>query len=159
MLKIKPISIKDANEYVKRLHRHNKPVKVARWACACVDADGIVRGVAIFGNPIARALMDGVTGEVLRVATDGTRNACSILYGACRKAAFALGYERVITYTLHSESQSSLKAVGFRLVDNSAGGNPWNNRKGRENQPISLQPKNRWEASIFHSPIKKEVAK
>lgn len=146
MLKVKPISIKKANDYVDRWHRHNKPIKVARWACACVDNDGAIHGVAIFGTPVARALMDGVTGEVLRVATDGTRNACSILYGACRKAAFALGYKRVITYTLHSESQSSLKAVGFKLVDDSAGGRPWDNRKGRTLQQVSLEKKNRWEA-------------
>lgn len=147
MLTVIPISIKCANTFVARWHRHNKPIRVARFACACVDQQGDVHGVAIFGTPSAPGLMDGLTGEVLRVATDGTRNACSILYGACRKAAFALGYKRVITYTLHTESQSSLKAVGFKLVDCNAGGRPWTNRKGRKAQDVSMQPKNRWEAS------------
>lgn len=146
MLTIVPISIKEANGYVDRWHRHNKPIRVARWACACVDHLGTIHGVAIFGTPSCTNLMDGLTGEILRVATDGTRNSCSILYGACRKAAFALGYTRVVTYTLHSESQASLKAVGFKLVDDNAGGSPWTNRKGRKAQAVSMIRKNRWEA-------------
>jgi hypothetical protein len=72
-------------------------------------------GVAIAGRPVARKLQDGATVEVTRTCTDGTKNANSMLYGAITRAAFALGYRRVITYTLASEPGSSLRAVGFRV--------------------------------------------
>jgi hypothetical protein len=144
-LQIVPISIKNANDFVKKWHRHNSPVKVARFACAVSDKKGEIRGVAIVGTPNARNLTDGFTVEILRVATDGTRNACSILYGACCRASKALGYRRVYTYTLHTESQSSLKASGFTLDSVSAGGSPWSTAKRkRKNQEISMVKKNRW---------------
>lgn len=143
MLKLRPMAIKTANEYVAKWHRHNLPVRVARFAVSCVDGDGVVHGVAIVGTPNARALTDGVTAEILRVATDGTFNACSILYGACCRACKAIGYSSVYTYTLHSESNASLKASGFRLDTEEAGGKPWKTR-GRRFQPVSLEKKNRW---------------
>ena len=140
-----PISIKQANDYVSRWHRHNKAVKIARFAVACGTNAEDIRGVAIFGLPLARAYMDGISGEILRVATDGTPNACSMLYGAVIRAAFSLGFQRIITYTLHSESGSSLKAVGFKLTSTEAGGIPWTSRPNRNIQKICLQKKNRWE--------------
>lgn len=155
-LHIVPISIRDANAVVERLHRHNKPVRVARFACACADDAGEIRGVAIVGSPSACPLCDGRTVEVLRVATDGARNACSILYGACIRAARALGYNRVVTYTLHSESGSSLRAVGFSLDTDCAGGRPWttNTQRRRSAQNISLERKNRW--SVTFAPASQE---
>lgn len=150
MLRISPISIRGANEIVERLHRHNKPVRVARFAVGVVGAFGSYCGAAIVGSPSARPLCDGYTVEVLRVATDGTKNACSILYAACIRAARALGYRRVVTYTLRSEPGSSLRAVGFRLDTDSAGGRPWttNTHRRRDAQPISLEPKNRWSVEL-----------
>lgn len=146
MMVLVPISIKAANEFVARIHRHNKPVKVARFACAVADEHGAVRGVAIAASPSARPLCDGFTIEIARVATDGARNACSMLYAACARAARALGYRHVITYTLLSEPGSSLRAAGFSLETSSAGGRPWtsNTRRHRNDQPISMELKNRW---------------
>lgn len=148
-LRISPLSIKEANCVIAQMHRHNSPVRVARFACGCCDEEGNLHGAAIVGSPSAYHLCDGVTVEVLRVATDGTRNACSILYAACIRAAFALGYRRVITYTLHSESGSSLKAVGFCLDTSDAGGVAWttNTKRRRKMQEISLEKKNRWSIS------------
>lgn len=78
--------------------------------------DGKVVGVAIAGRPVARRLDDSQTLEVLRVCTDGTRNACSFLYGRVKRIAALMGYRKVITYTLADESGASLKAVGGRVV-------------------------------------------
>ena len=91
----------------------------------------------IAGRPVAPALQDGLTMEILRVCTDGSRNACSMLYGACRRAARALGYQRILTYTLPTEGGASLRAAGFRF-DGDAGGpaSNWHNRPGRTVQPI-----------------------
>lgn len=111
--------------------------------CTAVS-DGEIRGVAIAGRPVARMLDDGETLEVIRVATDGERNACSMLYGAVRRAAVALGYRRVITYTLPEEGGASLRGAGFRCVGE-AGGGTWN-RKGRERTDTHpTQVKLRWE--------------
>jgi len=149
-LHIIPISIAKANEVVRSLHRHNKPVRIARFACACADEAGAIHGAAIVGSPSAKPLCDGFTIEVLRVATDGTRNACSMLYAACIRAAKALGYRKAITYTLRSESGASLRAVGFVMETDTAGGRPWTTNKTRQRdaQPICLELKCRWSMAL-----------
>lgn len=113
MLRLCPITQQKAKEFVARHHRHNKPPLGCVFAVSCVDETGAVRGVAIAGRPIARGNQDGVTCEITRCCTDGSRNACSLLYGACANAAKALGYQRIITYTLEAEPGSSLRAAGF----------------------------------------------
>lgn len=95
-------------------------------------------GVAIVGRPVAPKLDDGLTVEITRVCTDGTRNAASMLYGACRKAARAMGYDRIFTYTLPEEGGASLRAAGFKLDKEDAGGSAkmWHNRDGRTVEPV-----------------------
>lgn len=115
MLRLVPIDLDEANAYVARVHRHSKPVRGQKFSVAVAVRHGL-RGVGIAGRPIARALQDGTTIEIYRVCTDGARNACSRLYGACCRAAQALGYALAITYTLASESGASLRAAGFRPV-------------------------------------------
>lgn len=107
-----PISIREANLYVLHHHRHHRPTQGALFALA-VEKDGQLVGVAIAGRPVGQGLQDGRTVEITRVCTDGTPNACSFLYGRCRRAARALGYERVKTYTRQDESGASPKAAGF----------------------------------------------
>ncbi len=86
------------------------------FAIGAATDDRILRAVAITGRPVARYLNDGQTAEVTRVASDGTVNACSMLYGACWRAAKALGYTRLITYTQAGESGASLRAAGGRDI-------------------------------------------
>ena len=107
-LTITPISLAEANAFVHEYHRHHDPVPGAKFCIACSDDSG-VRGVAIVGRPVARMLDDGWTLEVNRCCTDGARNACSILYGAAWRAARALGYRKLITYTLPEEGGASLR--------------------------------------------------
>jgi hypothetical protein len=99
MLELCPITLAEANAFVGALHRHHKPVVGHKFSIAVTDGEKI-RGVAIIGRPVARLLDNGTTLEVNRVCTDGARNACSMLYGAAWRAAKALGYKRLITYTL-----------------------------------------------------------
>jgi len=145
-LEIVPIYRKEALAYIRRHHRHHLPPQGYRVAMAVrrLDLDSIC-GVATLGRPVARHLDDGWTAEVTRVATDGTPNACSCLYGACWRAARALGYRRLITYTLHSESGASLRASGYRVVDECAGGGSWSrgSRPRVDNHPTQL--KIRWQ--------------
>ncbi len=121
MLEIRPCSLKEANAYVAAHHRHNLPTNGHKWSVAVYDGERLC-GVAISGRPIARKLDDGLTIEIRRVCTDGTENACSKLYGACCRVARAMGYKRVVTYTLKSEPGASLRASGFTDCGEAGGG-------------------------------------
>ena len=123
-LTIRPCTLHNANAYVAEHHRHNIPTTGHKWSLACYDGDRLC-GVAIAGQPIARKMDDGLTIEVRRVCTDGTKDACSKLYGACARVAKEMGYRRIITYTLLSESGTSLKASGWTRCGE-AGGVSWN---------------------------------
>ena len=108
-LEITPVDLAEANAFVAEHHRHHLPVPGAKFCIACSEND-VVRGVCIVGRPVARMLDNGWTLEVNRCCTDGVRNGCSILYGAAWRAAKALGYRRLITFTLPEEGGASLRA-------------------------------------------------
>ena len=110
---IEPIRLADAQAFVIAHHRHAGPVTGHLWSLGLWAGPLDLRGVAIVGRPVARHLDDGHTVEITRLATDGTRNACSQLYAACRREARRRGYTRIITYTLTSEPGASLRASGF----------------------------------------------
>jgi len=143
-LQITPISLAEANQYVVDHHRHHDPVPGAKYSIAVADEDGRVRGVAIVGRPVARMLNDGWTLEVNRCCTDGVRNACSMLYRAAWRAARAMGYRRLVTYTLPEEGGASLRGAGFKLVGETRGGS-WNCKSRPRVDTHPLQGKLRWE--------------
>lgn len=117
-VRLKP---KEANAFVATHHRHHKPVVGHLFSLGAVIGGELV-GVAIVGRPVARGRDDGVTAEVTRLCTDGTRNACSFLYGASARAAFALGFQRIGTYILANEPGGTLKAAGWRMIGQTKGG-------------------------------------
>lgn len=125
MLRIVPITLEDANLFVERYHRHHKPTPGHKFSVAVGDEAGSIHGVAIVGRPVSRVLDDGWVLEVNRVCTNGARNACSMLYRACWRVTVALGYRRLITYTLPQEGGASLRGAGFRLIGQVNGGR-WN---------------------------------
>lgn len=125
MLVITPIDLREANAFVAKYHRHHRPVPGAKFCVAVSDHNGVVRGVAIIGRPVERALGNGWTLEANRICTDGAKNACSMLYSAAWKAAKALGYRRLITYTLPNEGGASLRASNWRMIGERGGGS-WN---------------------------------
>jgi hypothetical protein len=112
---VERIGLDEANAFVSQHHRHHKPV-VGHLFSLGAALDGQLVGVAIVGRPVARGRDDGVTAEVTRLCTDGTKNACSFLYGASARAAFALGFKRIGTYILASEPGTSLTAAGWRQI-------------------------------------------
>lgn len=144
-LSIVPVGLDEANAFVAQHHRHHHPVPGHKFSIGVADESGAIRGVAIVGRPVARMTDDGLTLEVNRVATDGCPNACSALYGAARRAAWALGFERLITFTLPEEGGASLRGAGWKLMGE-AGGGKW----GREGRPrVDKHPtqiKMKWEA-------------
>lgn len=133
-MKLKPITYKEACRYVAEYHRHHAPPQGWKFGLA-VYKDSILVGVAMIGRPLSRRQDDGDTLEITRICTDGTRNACSFLLGAAKRAVLALGYSRIITYILETESGVSLKAAGFKCVG-IAGGGQWPQRK----QGVLFQP-------------------
>jgi len=144
-LDLRPLTIRAATKFVAAHHRHHDPPRGAKF-CLGAWRNGELVGVAMVGRPVSRMLDDGLTAEVIRVATDGTRNACSFLYGAAKRAAQAMGYRKVVTYTLDTESGASVRAVGWNRVG-VAGGGSWNvpSRPRVDHHPT--QQKIRWEMS------------
>lgn len=143
-LEIQPISFVEACEFVARFHRHHLPPQGHKFSIAVNDSEKVV-GVVIVGRPVARHLDNGWTLEVTRCCTDGTKNAASTLYAAAWRAARALGYKRLITYTLLEESGTSLKAAGWKVIGQTKG-DTWNrpNRLRVDRHPIGQ--KTLWEA-------------
>ena len=110
-----PVTFRQACAFIAEHHRHHKPPRGMKF-CLGVAEDGELVGVATVGRPVARAYDDGRTLEVNRTCTDGTRNVNSMLYGAAWKAARAMGYRRLITYTQAGESGASLKGAGWSVI-------------------------------------------
>lgn len=139
-----PITFAEACAFVAKYHRHHKPPVGHKLSVGCA-VDGEIVGVAIASRPVSRSLDDGWTLEVSRVATDGTHNACSFLYGAIRRAGKALGYLRFITYTLPEEGGASLRAAGWTEVATTPG-RSWSVPSRPRVDKHPLQIKLRWEA-------------
>ena len=137
-LEIRPISLKDANNYVEINHRHHRKATGHKFSIGVWSNDNL-HGVAIVGRPLNRFLDDGETLEVLRLCTDGTYNACSILYARCAKIAKDMGYKKIITYILEEEDGTSVKASGWTLDADSVGGGDWTNCKRREDEVVYKQ--------------------
>ena len=138
-----PISLKIANDFVLAYHRHNKPVAGHKFSIGLFDDDKLI-GVAICGRPVARMADDGLTLEVLRVCTDGTKNANSMLYSRVKKIAQVMGYKKVLTYTLTEESGASLRAVGAQK-DGIVKPREWSREKRkRTSQEVYAKEKVRW---------------
>jgi hypothetical protein len=137
MLAAIPITLKQANDFIRVFHRHHAPVVGHRWSVAIADEDKI-RGVAICGRPVARGLPHETLLEINRLATDGTPNACSKLYGMCAAIAKIMGFKDIETSILITEPGTSLKAAGF-VYRRTIKGRNWNcpSRGGRRtDQPM-----------------------
>jgi len=144
-LRLVPVSLAEARRFVTEVHRHNDAPTGHRVSVGIEDDEGKLRGVGVLGRPLARLSDDGRTAEVYRVATDGVPNGCSMLYGALVRAAWALGYQRVLTYTLEDEPGTSLRASGW-TDDGPAGGGGWM----RPNQPQRLNSPEK--PTLFYEP-------
>ena len=144
-LRVVPVELKVANELVAQLHRHHQAVQGHRFSIGVADDNGFLHGACIVGRPVARlAGHPTKVLEVTRLGTDGTKNACSMLYSAAARAGRAMGYERIQTYILEEELGTSLLASGWQ-TEGPAGGGQWKHTDGkprRTDQPIGR--KTRW---------------
>jgi hypothetical protein len=140
-MEIKPITFREASNFINENHRHHKATVGHKFSIGLYDGEKVV-GVAVCGRPVSRYLDDGETCEINRLCTDGTRNACSMLYGASCRVAKEMGYKKIITYILASENGASLKASGF-ICEGEAGGTHWTGKRNR-GQEIPNEMKTRW---------------
>ena len=138
---IKPMTFRQASDFINRNHRHHKATVGHKFSVGLYEGEKLI-GCAVCGRPVSRYLDDGLTCEINRLCTDGTYNACSILYGACCRVAKDMGYRKIITYILQSEPGTSLKASGF-LCDGEAGGTHWTGERNK-GQEIPAEMKTRW---------------
>lgn len=137
------VELREANAFIASQHRHHKAVQGHRFSIGAEHGGKLV-GVAVVGRPVARMTCQRTVAEVTRLATDGTRNACSLLYAQCARAAEAMGFAKIQTFILDSEPGTSLKAAGWTCEGPTAGGD-WNrpSRGGRRtDQP--MEPKTKW---------------
>jgi hypothetical protein len=137
--RIVPIGLKEANKFIIKNHKHHKQVQGHKFSIG-LKANGVLIGVAVCGRPLSRHYDNGFTLEVTRLCTDGSRNACSKLYSACARIAKEMGYEKIITYILESESGASLKASGWECEGRGMGKEAWNSsgKNMRTNSIINL---------------------
>jgi len=141
---LQPVDFAEACDFIRKYHRHHLPPQGWKFGIAVNDGDKVV-GVVTVGRPVARHYDNGYTLEVTRCCTDGTPNAASMLYGAAWRAARALGYKRLITYTLASETGTSVKAAGWKILGE-AGGGSWNVPSRPRVQTAPTEKKMLWEA-------------
>lgn len=145
-MEARPIELKAANDFVAALHRHHAPVhrdkcRVSAWH------NGKMVGVVQLGRPVSRILDDGNTLEVVRLCTDGTKNACSFLYSQAAKIAKDLGYRKIITYILESESGTSLRAAGWCKEATTKGGE-WDCPSRPRHTTAPTDKKQRWSKKL-----------
>jgi len=147
-LRLRPITLKVANAFVGEIHRHHGKSVGHKFSIGVENHAGKLVGVAIVGRPVARNSDDGWTAEVTRLATDGTKNACSILYAAAARAAKAMGYQKIQSYILESESGDSLKASGWAFESMTTGG-LWKYTGRERNNTHPACRKQRWEKILY----------
>jgi hypothetical protein len=147
-LRTVPISFADACAFVAMWHRHHKPPVGHKFSIGVADSNDKLVGVAIVGRPVARHLDDGMTLEVNRTATDGTHNANSLLYGNAWRAAKALGYRRLITYTQQGETGASLRAAGWQILAERPARPGWSApSRPRDDHGVDKMPRTLWEVA------------
>lgn len=140
-LSVRPCTVKRALPFIRQVHRRLPKLQGAMWAVGAF-VGGEMIGVAVVGNP-ARKLQDD-TLAVLRVAViEGHRNGCSILYGACSRAARAMGAENLVTYTHGDEHGTSLKAAGW-IDGGLTDGGDWDRPSRPRQLALDPDPKRRW---------------
>jgi len=144
MLELVPVTLAEANHFVSEHYRHHNPVVGHKFSIGICDSNKI-RGVCIVGRPVSRILDNGMVLEVNRCCTDGVKNGCSMLYGAAWRAAKAMGYKKLITYTLGEEGGASLRASNWKLIGE-AGGGKWSRKDRPRVDTHPLQTKLKWEA-------------
>lgn len=166
-LRVVPLHLHQANALVAKLHRHHSPIRVAKFSIGAMIGDKLI-GAAICMRPASRALDDGKTIEVARVAveeptdgpTDLRRNCCSFLYSACARISREMGFFKIQSYILQDEPGMTLRGAGWVCERTNCGGTKQGLRKNRPNghkiTPVTFKKKQRW-AKILNTQADKKA--
>jgi len=146
-MKIVPLELRELNAFVSEHHRHHKAVQGHRFSIGVI-VDGKLCGGASVGRPVARLTNAKEVLEVTRLVTDGTKNACSFLYAAAARIGKELGYRKIQTFILDSETGVSLRASGWSLESISAGGDWTRVSKPDRRQDQPQCPKQKWSKDL-----------
>lgn len=146
-MKAIPIELKQANQFVDELHRHHDPVYRDKFRLACINDEGKISGVIQCARPVSRHLDDGKTIEVVRCCTDGTKNVCSFLYSRMARIAKEMGYQKIITYIMDTETGISLKASGWHC-EAATKGHHWNCKSRPRKTTAPTCDKQRWSKQL-----------
>lgn len=142
-MEIRPITLRQASDFIDKYHRHHRATVGHKFSIGLFEGEKMI-GCAVCGRPVSRHFDNGLICEINRLCTNGTRNACSMLYGACCRVAKEMGYKKIITYTLASENGASLKASNFICeLEGKAGGIKWTGVRDK-GQDIPAEMKTRW---------------
>lgn len=156
VMKLQPISLKRAREFVNAHHRHNLAPAGHRYSIGLYHYDrdfgeSLLAGCVIVSRPVSRHLDTPGYAEIVRLCTApwAPKNTCSRLYRAAWRSWKEMGGEKIFTYTLQSESGASLRAAGFTVeaLLPAKSGSCWQNREGRKHQTVVFEPKIRWSIS------------
>jgi len=150
-MKLKPISFKKACDFVNTIHRHHKAPQGHKFSISVVNEHDEIIGVVMVGRPLSRYLDNGFTSEVTRMASDGTPNVCSMLYSAAWRASKAMGYTKIITYILETETGISLRASGWIKEADLKAQTQWGQSRKAKNRiisPVQGVNKQRWAVEI-----------
>jgi hypothetical protein len=146
-MKAVPLELKQANAFVEENHRHHDPVYRDKFRVGC-EIDGTLVGVVQVGRPVSRMLDDGKTLEVVRLASDGSRDVCSFLYSKAARIAKEMGYKKIITYILDTECGTSLKAAGWHKEADTSGG-AWTRPSRPRHTSAPTCRKQRWARDLL----------
>ncbi|HVQ94227.1 MAG TPA: XF1762 family protein [Mycobacteriales bacterium] len=149
-LTVVPVTFRQACAFIDAHHRHHRPPQGMRFALGVTDGTRLV-GVATVGRPVARHLDNATTAEVTRACTDGTPNANSMLYAACWRAARALGYQRLLTYTQDGETGASLRAAGYHPTAHQPADPGWHRPSRPRTGDTGGVGRTRWEIHTRHT--------
>ncbi|MCZ7375310.1 MULTISPECIES: XF1762 family protein [unclassified Micromonospora] len=114
--RVRPISYRQACAYISGHHQQRERPQGHTFSLGLTNQAGHLIGVAMVGRPDVRHHDDGLTAEVTRLATDGPRNAHSVLLAAAWRVARRMGYRRMITYTRTDRPAAGLRAAGWKVV-------------------------------------------
>jgi len=138
------VELKEANAFIDVTHRHHKPVRGHRFSIGA-ECGGKLVGIATIGRPVAPKTDKKHIAEVTRLASNGSKNVCSFLYGKAARIARELAFKKIQTFVLLSEPGTSLKAAGW-VCEGKTGDGDWTNRPGRSSD--NAGPKYKWSKSL-----------
>ena len=154
------LKLSEAQAFVKRFHRHSKPLKrhmfsIGAYSNFLMWSEGLcfpsgLEGIVTVDRCSSAWSKERNFVEIRRVCLSpkAKKNTASFLIGKAKTACFAMGYSKIVTYTQPHESGASLLAAGFWIAD-------YHVKRYADNRIEGLI---RWECSSYEKLTKHGIA-